>query len=265
MNIGIGDLINQAKNMGVKIYTQDNQLKVDMPWPVWNIPEPVRYILGELKKRQSEIQAYLSEDPVQEEYWRNVLTNAYFLYYPKGNGEYEPLRPLHDLLEKLKNWGAKLSRVESRFEQGKIVDLEILPGNIDWADWNYILVKKLLHYREQLDWLLKISAMGVARDYVDLGVDFPPEWISDSLGKHAARIAELRRAVIEEMMEKNQCNGLYFEIEGGRMYCLVPCKTGRQDVTELTPEEVMLVAEAQNTGLLPPGLEGARSALKWIN
>lgn len=104
--------------------------------------------------------------------------------------------------------------------------------------------------------------MGAATDYVDLGVELPKEWVDDVLGKQGARVEELRRAVIEEILKKNQCRGLCFKTKDG-VYCLVPCKTGRPDATELTPEEVVLVAEAQDAGLLPAAQEGARSALKW--
>jgi hypothetical protein len=258
----IANLVIQAQNMGVKIYLQGSQLKLDMPWSIGSIPDPVRYILAELKKRQGEVLAYL--DPEQEKHWQAVLTNSYFLYYPKGNGEFEPLRPLHDILEQLKSQGARLSKMVSRFDQGKIIKLKLEMGSIPWPDWNMIQAEVLPKYWDQLTWLLTLSAMGAAREYVDLAVDFPPEWIGDTLGKHAARIAELRREIIEEMAEKNQRSGLYFEVGPGQKYCLVPCKTGRK-LTEVTPEEYILVAEAQEAGMLPPGPEGARSALKWWN
>lgn len=256
----IANLITHAQNMGVKIYLRDRQLKLDMPWPIESIPDPVRYVLGELKKRQAELLAYL--DPDQEKYWQAVLTNAYFLHYPKGNGEFEPLKPLHSTLEKLKHLGARLSKMVSRFDQGKIIRLQLEQGNVQWVDWNYIWVETLLKHRDQLNWLLTLSALGAARDYVDLGVDFPPEWIDGTLGKNGARIAELRAAIVEEMIEKDRRRGIYFEVSPGQKYCLVPCKTGRK-LTEITPEEAVLVAEAQEVGLLPPGPEGARTALKW--
>ncbi|RJQ25549.1 MAG: hypothetical protein C4589_11165 [Peptococcaceae bacterium] len=248
----ISNFITQAQQMGVKIYLQDGQLKLEMPWPIEAIPDPVRYILNELKKRQPEVLTYLGPD--QEKYWEAVLTNAYFLHFPKGNGEFEPLRPLHGTLEKLKNIGARISK----FEREKTVSLRLEQGSAPWIAWNHTRIELLLNQKEQLNWLLALSAMGTARDYADLNVDLPPEWIEDTLGKHRARIAEFRAAII-----KNKHNYRYFRVNSRHIYCLAPCKTGRRDVTELTPKEVVLVAEAQDAGMIPPGQDGARSALKW--
>lgn len=258
----IANLITQAQGMGVKIYLQNGQLKLDMPWPIGSIPDPVRYILGELKKRQAEVLAYL--DPDQEQRWQTVLTNAYFLWAPVGEGKFEPLRPLHGLLEKLKHQGARLSKMVSRFDQGKIIKLKLEMGNMPWPEWNMAQAVVLPVYEDKLNWLLTLSAMGAAKDYVDLAVDFPEEWITESLGKHGTRITGLRVAIIEEMIEKDQHHGVYFEVSPGQVYCLVPCKTGRK-LTEITPEEAVLVTEAQEAGMIPPGPEGARSALKWVS
>lgn len=255
------NLITQLQKSGVRIYAQDGQLKLDMPWPIDSIPDPVRDLLRELKGQQAEVLAYL--DPEQEQYWQTVLNNAYFLYYPKGNGEFEPLRPLHGILQNLKILGARLSKVESRFEQGKIIRFRLGMGNMPWPEWNMYQAEAIPRFENQLRWLLTLSVIGTAREYIDLGVDFPPEWIETTLGKHGARIAELRVKIIEEMLKKNQRNGLCFKTGPEQKYFLVPCKSGRK-ATELTPEEYYLVAEAQDAGMLPPGPEGARGALKWL-
>jgi len=209
----------------------------------------------------------------REKYWNAVLTNAYFLLYPGPDGRYESMKPLYDILENLKCLGAGLAIVEEVTGRGKIRRLKLERGSVPESEWNRIRVEQLPRYKDRLRWLFTLSVMGAAAEYTDLAAELPPEWVDDVLGKHGARIAELRRAVIEEMIEREAesgkpSRGLYFEIEDGRVYCLVPYKTGRRTagnrvITELTPEEAVIVAEAQEAGLLPAGVESARSALKW--
>lgn len=58
MNI-TAEIMDRAESMGIKIYYQGG-LKVDTPWPIGAMPDPARYILGELKKRQSAVLAHLA-------------------------------------------------------------------------------------------------------------------------------------------------------------------------------------------------------------
>lgn len=51
--------------MGIKIYLQNGQLKLDMPWTVESIPDPARYILRELKRRQAEVLAHLEKQKAE--------------------------------------------------------------------------------------------------------------------------------------------------------------------------------------------------------
>jgi len=255
----ITNLLTQAQQLGINVYLKNGQVKVDIPWLIDYIPDEARYVLGELRGRQAEVLATLDTD--QERYWRTVLTNAYYLRYPK-NGEFESMRELHGVLQKLRELGASLERVESRFERGKIYSFNLRMGSMQWADWNWYQAMVLPRYNEQLDWLLKISVMGAARGYVDLGIELPEEWIIETLGKFGARIAQLREAVIGEIQDR--AKGICFKVDDGRIYSLVPGKTGRR-ITELTPEEAVIVAEAQDTGMLEPGPEGAKKALKWIS
>jgi len=254
----ITDLLNQAQAMGINIYLKDGQVKVDIPWPIEAIPDPARHILGELRSRQAEVLAAL--DIEHAELWRTVLTNAYYLRHPKG-GEFHSMRELHDILQKLQGLGARLERVESRFQKGKIYSFNLRMGNMQWVDWNWYQAMVLPRYNEQLDWLLRISVLGAARDYVDLGIELPEEWMQETLGKHGARIAQLRAQVIEAMLERSR--RIYFKT-GDKILCLAPGKTGL-GMTELTPEEAILIAEAQDTGMLKPGPEGVRAALKWVS
>lgn len=239
--------------------------------------------------------AKVMDQETLDKYWQSVLTNAYFLRYPAGEGKFEPLRPLYDVLNKLKSLGAGLAIVEEKVgRRGRVMRLKLEQSTISNEDWKRIRAEELPGYREQLRWLFTLSVMGAAAEYVDLGVDFPREWIEDNLGKHGARIADLRREVLEEMVERmvrGKSGRVCFEVDGEasgagdsdsdgarvvsgedkgykKVYCLVPGKTGCREiggraVVELTPEEVVLVAEAQAAGMLAPGPEGALSALKW--
>jgi hypothetical protein len=236
----ITDILSQAQQLGIQIYIQDGQVKITLPWlTLDSIPEAARFVLGELRKRQAEVLAHL--DPRQAEYWQNVLENAKHLRDPQR----QPMTALREILLELRHKGAYLARV------GNTLRLE--QGGCPWEVWNYCQAS-MSHMFGQLDWLLKLSVMGAAREYVDLAAELPEEWIADILGKHAARIRELRA----ELMEKERC----FELADGRRYYLVPCKTG-QSRTELTPEEYVLITEAQDCGMLPQGPEGARAALRW--
>ncbi len=238
--------------------------------------------------------AKVMDQETLDKYWQSVLTNAYFLRYPAGEGKFEPLRPLYDVLNKLKSLGAGLAIVEEKVgRRGRVMRLKLEQSTISNEDWKRIRAEELPGYREQLRWLFTLSVMGAAAEYVDLGVDFPREWIEDNLGKHGARIADLRREVLEEMVERmvrGKSGRVCFEVDDWvgagdsdgtgvvsgddkgkgykKVYCLVPGKTGCREiggraVVELTPEEVVLVAEAQAAGMLAPGPEGARAALKW--
>lgn len=53
------EIMARAEDMGIRIYYQ-NGLKINIPWPIEIVPDPARYILGELKKRQTEILAHLA-------------------------------------------------------------------------------------------------------------------------------------------------------------------------------------------------------------
>lgn len=58
MNI-TAEIMDRAESMGIKIYYQGG-LRVDTPWPIGAMPDPARYILGELKKRQPAVLAHLA-------------------------------------------------------------------------------------------------------------------------------------------------------------------------------------------------------------
>lgn len=209
-------------------------------------------------------------------YWQTVLTNAYYLYCPGPGGERIKLRPLHDVLEELCNMGAGLARVEVPAGRGKIIRFKLEQGRIPADKWEEIKVTRLPRYRDQLKWLFSISAFGAVIDEADLSVEFPAEWAADALGKHREEIAALRLAVLQEMAAKERWGGLCFKVGGsgdgagsdgcsGRVFWLVPCKTPAKDKrTEVTPEEVYLVEAAQAAGLIDPGPEGARVALRWV-
>lgn len=53
------ELITLAENMGIRTYYQGG-LKVDTPWPINAMPDSARYVLGELKKKQPAVLAYLA-------------------------------------------------------------------------------------------------------------------------------------------------------------------------------------------------------------
>ena len=213
------------------------------------------------------------DQTTQEQYWRSVLTNAYFLRFPIGVGKFELIRELYDILEKLHGAGAGLARVEEQprmGRRGRVARLKLEQGGVPDAEWARIRAEELPRYKDQLRWLFTLSVMGAAKEYIDLAAELPAEWVGDVLGKHGSRIAEMREQIIVEMVEKGR--RLYFEVEDYKIYCLAPGKTGMRlaggvggrPVVELTPEEAVIVAEAQDAGLLPGGVEGAQSALRWV-
>lgn len=233
----ITNLISQAQQLGIQIYLDNNQVKITLPWPtIDSIPEFARYILAELRNRQAEVLAHL--DPRQAEYWQAVLDNTKHLRAPI-NGKFEPMTALREMLLELRHKGAYLARV------GNTLRLE--QGGCPWEVWNYCQAS-MSPYFSQLDWLLKLSVMGAAREYVDLASECPEEWISEVLGKHGGWISGLRAEI--------QTSGRCFSLPDGRKYYLVPCKTGQNRI-EITPEEYVIIAEAQDCGMLPAGPEGA--------
>jgi len=221
----------------------------------------------------------------QDQYWKSVLTNAYFLRCPArdaaGNRSFIPMRSLYEVLERLQQGGAGLARVEEQprpgilglRRPGKISRLKLEQGVVPQAEWNRIRAEELPKHKDQLRWLFTLSVMGAAVEYVDLGAELPREWMEDALGKHGARIGDLRREVLEEMVDRlaaGKSGRVCFEVGDCKIYCLVPGKTGMRmaggrPVVELTPEEAVLVAEAQEAGLLAAGAKGAQGALKWAN
>lgn len=232
----MNDLLSQAQQLGIKIYIDNGQVKITLPWPLESIPGPARLVLRELRKRQAEVLAAL--DPDQAPYWTAVLDNTKHLRAPK-DGTFEPMTALREVLLELQHKGAYLARV------GNTLVLE--QGSCPWEVYNYCQAS-MAHMFGQLDWVLKLSVMGAAREYVDLAPACPEEWIADILGKHGARIAEFRA----ELMGKERC----FELPDGKRYFLVSCKTGHSR-TEITPEEYVIIAEAQDSGLLTTEPEGA--------
>lgn len=56
----ITELIRQAQVLGVRIYPQNGQIKVDVQWPINEAPDPIRLILCELKQRKEEALAYFA-------------------------------------------------------------------------------------------------------------------------------------------------------------------------------------------------------------
>ncbi len=227
----MNELLNQAQQLGIKIHLQDGQVKITLPWPLEATPEPARITLDELRRRQDEVIVAL--DPRQDEYWQNVLANTRHLL----DGKQRPMRVLHGILKLLKIYGAYLNR-----DGNTLILWQGVCPETEWSECQAQINTK------QLDWVLKLSVMGAAREYVDLSEECPKEWIDEILGKHGARIASLRA----ELMGKERC----FELADSRKYYLVPCKTG-QNRLELTPEEYVIVTEAQDSGMLPAGPEGA--------
>ena len=71
----MNDLLNQANQLGIKIYIDNGQVKITIPWPLESTPEPARFVLGERRRRQGELLAAL--DPDQQKYWKALLDNTY--------------------------------------------------------------------------------------------------------------------------------------------------------------------------------------------
>lgn len=232
----MNDLLRQAQQLGIKIYIDNGQVKITLPWPLESAPETARQVLAQLRTRQTEVLTAL--DPAQAKHWEAMLANTKHLRAPV-NGRFEPMTALHGILLELSRKGAYLTREERT--------LRLIQGTVSGMVWEH-LQASIAPYTEQLNWVLRLSVMGAAREYVNLAPACPKEWIADILGKHGARIAEFRG----ELMGKERC----FELPDGRRYWLVPCKTGRER-TEITPEEAVIIAEAQDSGLLTTEPEGA--------
>ncbi|NTW04557.1 MAG: hypothetical protein HGA27_00380 [Peptococcaceae bacterium] len=54
----MNNLIAQANSIGIKIYVQDGQLKIDLPYPLTQVPEHGRIVLSELKAKKAELMAH---------------------------------------------------------------------------------------------------------------------------------------------------------------------------------------------------------------
>lgn len=274
--LGGGGLNNNTKNEIMENKIAENKITNKAKNKTANTDKKVEGKI-ENKTKADQGQAARPKANPQDQYWKSVLINAYFLRFPAGAGSFISMKKLYEILDKLRQAGAGLTRVEERpgpgtlgiRRPGKISRLKLEQGRTPQAEWNRVRAKELPGYREQLRWLFTLSAMGAAAEYVDLGVELPAEWVDDTLKKYGQRIQELREAVIAVMIDKNK--NLYFEIEGGgKTYCLAPGKTGRRrpggrPIVELTPEEAVLVAEAQEAGLLEPGVKAAQGALRWIS
>jgi hypothetical protein len=198
----------------------------------------------------------------EKKYWQDVLINAFHLCYPGPDGryrEYDPLRPLYVMLSALREMGAGLVRVER--EDGTAY-YKLVQGRVPAEEWEEIKTNQLSRYRDKLKWLFTVSALGVVRENVDLAVELPEEWVAETLGKYEGQVLALRMVVGSEMAKRKVLNReCCFRVGDGRVFYLVPFKT-RLDRLEVTPEEVVLIREAQRAGLIGPGVEAARNALK---
>lgn len=60
----IANLLQSAREAGVSVSCFDGQIKIQIPWPIQQIPDQVKEILSELKKHQPELLAYFAiEEP----------------------------------------------------------------------------------------------------------------------------------------------------------------------------------------------------------
>lgn len=75
MNDIFAEIMGRAENMGIQIYYQDGQIKVEIPWQPGSIPDPARYILGELKSRRGELLVYfvLTTPPTDVQLYLDAL------------------------------------------------------------------------------------------------------------------------------------------------------------------------------------------------
>jgi hypothetical protein len=245
--VSITELLEQAKEMGIKVYLQGDQVKVGLPCQIDDAPKLDRLVLNQLRARLDEVWYHL--DPEQPKRWDTVLTNTFHLKFP-NKGTFEWMTTLNGILQKARKAGATLTKHKHT--------LQLHQGACPWEKWNAYQVE-MLPYMAQLEWALKLSAMGAAREYVDLADEVPEEWIAEMLGKHSARIATHRDELIRDVTERG-LNKLSFKRQDGSIYYQVPGKTG-QARTELTPEEVVLIGEAQDSGMLPQGEAGA---WQWV-
>ncbi len=207
------------------------------------------------------VKTEIPDEDTENRYWRDVLTNAYYLGYPGPDGQYkecEPLRPLYVVLSALREMGAGLIKVKS--ESGA-AHYKLVQGKIPADKWEEIKAS-LSEHREKLKWLFAVSALGAVMENVDLAAELPREWMVETLGKYERQVLALRMAIGNELTKRRALNReYYFRVGDGRVFYLVPFKTG-QDRPEVTPEEVILVREAQRAGLIGPGVEAAVGALK---
>ena len=245
--VSITELLAQAMEMGIKVSLQGDQVKVSLPWQIDDAPKLERLVLNQLRARQADICYHL--DPEQPKRWSTVLTNTFNLKFP-NKGSFEHMTTLHKHLLELKQAGAVLTK------QGHTFQLH--QGACPWETWNSHQVD-MMAYWGQLEWVLKLSVMGAAREYVNLVDEVPEAWIGEMLGKHSARIAALRGTIIRDLA-KQRLPAICLKRCDGSIYYMVPSKTG-QARTELTPEEMILIEEAQNSGMLP---EGEAGAWQWI-
>lgn len=58
----ITTVIAHAENMGIKIYLQGGNVMLDMPWSIPQTPDPARYILGQIKRRKTEVLVHLLQE-----------------------------------------------------------------------------------------------------------------------------------------------------------------------------------------------------------
>lgn len=116
-----------------------------------NIPRP------EIKKDESrELQS-------QDDHWRAVLTNAFYLHYPGPDGSYknaEPLRPLYVVLNALRERGAGLVRVK-RADGSE--HFKLVQGAMPADEWGRAKVE-LAQFKDRLMWLFTLSVMGAVSE-----------------------------------------------------------------------------------------------------